>query len=123
MTIHPIVHRFARQFGGSSVAFETLIQSVVNAEGGIDRILAAVRCSVPETETTEEAVSILCRSAVHALADYIMEDDPPDFVEFWAKRWAPQGAKNDPTALNVNWPRNVIQGWLGKHVENKHDDR
>lgn len=114
MTIDPIVHRMARQFGGSSAAFETLVQSVINAEGGITHILAAVRCSLPDTETTEEAVTILCRSAVHALADYMKTEDASGFVEFWAKRWAPQGVKNDPKDLNAFWPKNVLRLWLGK---------
>lgn len=30
-----------------------------------------------------------------------------DFLEFLQKRYAPIGAKNDPTGLNKNWLRNV----------------
>lgn len=114
MKIDPIVHRFARQFGGTSEAFETLIQSVVNAEGGIDRILTAVKCSLPETDTTEEAVTILCRSAVHRLADRAKATDAAGFVEFFGSFWAPRGVKNDPRDLNQFWPTNVLRLWLGK---------
>lgn len=31
----------------------------------------------------------------------------PEFIQYAAKRYAPQGASNDPTALNSNWSRNV----------------
>lgn len=114
MIIDPIVHRYARQVGGTSVAFERLNQSVVIAEGGIDKILKAVRCAIPSTDSTEEAVAILCRSAVHALAEYAFTEDPAGFVAKWAETWAPQGAQNDPTKLNANWPVNVTRLWVGK---------
>ena len=32
---------------------------------------------------------------------------PDTFIEFMGKRWAPVGAKNDPTNLNKNWHKNV----------------
>mgnify|MGYP001577751705 CR=1 FL=1 len=30
-----------------------------------------------------------------------------EYMEFFAGRWAPIGASNDPTGLNVNWLRNA----------------
>lgn len=107
MTIDPDVKRIARQFGVDAA----LIQAVVNAEGDI---LKAVRCSIPETDSREEAIAILCRSAAHALSDYVKLHLGPDFVAFWAHRWAPTGAQNDRTDLNKNWPVNVTKLWLGK---------
>jgi hypothetical protein len=34
------------------------------------------------------------------------------FLTFWAQRWAPVGAANDPQDLNRNWPANVSKLWL-----------
>lgn len=97
----------ARRFGIDSA----LIQSVVNAEGDI---LKAVRCSLPETPDRAKALDITCRSAVHAMSDYIRTHDAEPFVYAWAAKWAPVGADNDPTSLNANWPKNVVKIWLKK---------
>lgn len=86
----------------------TLIAAVERAEGNI---LKAVQCSIPSVDSREQALQITCRSAAHAMCDYIKQTDPEGFVEFWAKRWAPQGAKNDPANLNANWPVNVKRFW------------
>lgn len=120
MTIDPLVARTARHFGLDA----KLIQAVVTAEGNIVR---AVRISVPSVTTVEEALEITCRSAVHAMSDYLLweptaaelaagdaEKTPAGFVRYWARRWAPRHADNDPTDLNKNWPVNVIRLWLGE---------
>lgn len=87
----------------------TLIGAVERAEGNL---LKAVQCSIPSVETREKAIEITCRSLVHAMSDYIKQTDPDGFVDFWAQRWAPQGAKNDPTGLNKFWAGNVLKLWL-----------
>jgi hypothetical protein len=104
VTIQDDVKRIAKKFGVDPA----LIQAVVVAEGNI---LKAVQCSIPSVTTREEALEITCRSASHALSDYIKVIGRGPFVEFWAKRWAPVGAKNDPTSLNANWPKNVLRLW------------
>ena len=104
MTIEPDVKAIATHFGLDPA----LIQAVVRAEGDIIR---AVRCSVPSVTTREQALDVLCRSAVHAMSDFVRAHSPNDFVHAWAKRWAPEGATNDPMNLNANWPRNVIRLW------------
>lgn len=104
MTIQPDVKRIARKFGVSA----ELIQAVVIAEGDI---VKAVKCSVPSVTTREEALEVACRSAAHALSDYVKANDPEGFVAFWGARWAPRGAQNDPTDLNKNWPVNVLKIW------------
>lgn len=100
-----------------------LIQAVVNAEGNI---LKAVQCSVPTVKTREEALKVLCRSAVGALVRFVKDEAAvvvvaggthkldEAFINHWAKRWAPQGAKNDPTNLNKHWPKNVLKFWRQK---------
>ena len=90
-----------------------LIQAVVQAEGDI---LKAVRCSVPTTKDRADAIDITCRSAVHAMSDFLKAGGgtSAQFVAFWAMRGAPDGADNDPTHLNANWPKNVSKLWLGK---------
>jgi hypothetical protein len=104
MTIDPDVQRTAHVWGLPA----ELLQAVVQAEGNI---LKAVQCSLPHTQTREQALTILARSCVHAMADYLHETDPRGFVEFWAARWAPVGAENDPTGLNHNWVANVEKLW------------
>lgn len=108
MTIDPDVKGIAARFGLDA----KLVQAVVNAEGGGTAIIRAVQCSLPSVQTREKAIDVVCRSAVHAMSDFITADDSRrDFVEFWAERWAPQGVANDPTHLNSNWPGNVLKLW------------
>jgi len=109
--IDPDVAVVSRRFGGQSEAFARLIQSVVNAEGNI---LRAVQISIPTVATREQAIEITCRSAVHAMADFLAQNtaDQADFVEFWQQRWAPIGVDNDPHGLNRFWASNVLKGWL-----------
>jgi hypothetical protein len=69
MTIDPDVRGIAAHYNVDS----KLIQAVVNAEGNIVR---AVQCSYPEITTREEAIRIVCRSAIHAMSDYIKATRP-----------------------------------------------
>jgi hypothetical protein len=106
MIIEPDVKGVAAHFGVDP----SLIQAVVNAEGDI---LKAVQCSVPSVQTREKALDVLCRSAVHAMSDYVRlkPESRAEFVAYWGERWAPIGAKNDPHALNANWVPNVRKLW------------
>lgn len=106
MIIDPDVAHAARHFGVDAA----LIQAVVNAEGDI---IKAIKLDPPRVITREEALWITCRSAVHAMSDFLREHgDRSAFVDFWAARWAPVGAENDPKNLNTNWPRNVKAIWI-----------
>ena len=107
MKIDADVIRVARAFGIDPA----LLQAVVHAEGDI---LRAVQCSIPSVNTREEALRVTARSAVHAMCDWIKsggEDRQDAFIAFWAARWAPVGATNDPTNLNANWVHNVDRLW------------
>lgn len=99
------VRRIAARFGVDAA----LIQAVVKAEGNI---LKAVQCSIPTVTTHEQALEITCRSAAHALSDYVKQHHAAEFVKMWGQRWAPVGAANDPTDLNKNWPVNVLKFWI-----------
>lgn len=101
------VRRIAQHYGVDPL----LIQAVVRAEGDI---VKAVQCSVPSVATREQALEVTCRSAAHAMSDYLRANSADAFVRFWAHRWAPIGAGNDPTSLNANWPHNVLTLWVGK---------
>lgn len=94
----------AKQFGIDPA----LIQAVVNAEGNI---VKAVQCSLPSIKTRDDALTVLCRSAAHALSDYVKANHKESFVQFWGQRWAPVGASNDPLHLNEHWPVNVNRLW------------
>ena len=103
--IDPDVRGIAARFGLDP----KLLQAVVTAEGNI---LRAVQCSVPSVQTREKALDVLARSCVHALRDFVHTSGLDDaFVHFWAARWAPLGATNDPRGLNKNWPGNVLTLW------------
>ena len=97
----------------------SLLQAVVAAEGNIVR---AVQCSVPAVTTRAAALRITARSCVHAMVDWI-KSGPGDnierrdaFIAFWANRWAPRGAANDPHNLNANWASNVSRLWMPKEL-------
>ena len=106
MTIDHDVDTIAHQFGVDAA----LIQAVVTAEGNI---VKAVQCSVPNVKDRAEAIEIVCRSAAHAMSDWVKQDPERHaaFVKFWGARWAPVGATNDPTNLNSNWITNVTRLW------------
>jgi hypothetical protein len=116
VTIDPDVAAAAKHWAGDSQAFARLIQAVVIAEGNIVR---AVQISIPSITNRADALDVVCRSAVHAMADFLMyqaataSPSARAFVTFWAARWAPQGVANDPTNLNANWPGNVYKNWVG----------
>ena len=105
MKIDDDVTVISKRFGVDAA----LIQAVVNAEGNI---VKAVQCSIPTVTTRAGAIEVTCRSAAHAMSDFIKANYARGFVEFWSKRWAPQEAENDPTDLNKNWPGNVIKLWV-----------
>ncbi len=107
MTIDLDVAATAKHFGVDAA----LIQAVVQAEGDI---LKAVQCSLPSVSTRQEALEVTCRSAVHAMSDYVKAHDALPFVTFWGARWAPVGADNDPRHVNANWTGNVWKLWTGK---------
>lgn len=106
MTVDADVTAIAHHFG---VAPE-LIQAVMNAEGNI---IQAVHVSIPSVHDRQTAIDVTCRSAVHAMSDWIRADQArlEAFVAFWGARWAPVGVDNDPTNLNTNWVPNVTKGW------------
>jgi hypothetical protein len=84
------------------------LSAVEHAEGGPPRIVKAVSCSVKGVRTREEALMIAARSINHAQSDFIDELGlTAQWVDYFAKRWAPVGVANDPTNLNANFPRNV----------------
>jgi len=94
-----------------------LVQAVVTAEGDIVR---AVQCSFPTVQSRDAALTITARSAVHAMCDWIKsggEERQDAFIAFWANRWAPKGAKNDPKHLNANWASNVDRLWTPAGVQ------
>jgi len=109
VNVDPIVSLRAEHFGTP----ERLAQSVVHAEGGDDAVVKAVQCSMPGVTDFQQAIDVVCRSANHALWDFIVSTGQQEaFVQSWAKRWAPQGAANDPQNLNRFWPLNVLALWI-----------
>jgi len=107
-----------------------LIAAVDVAEGGGERLTQAVRCGVPTVRDRAHAIEITCRSCTHAMSDFIKRNmakmgtdhlDIHDFIYYWALRWAPPDADNDPNDLNPNWPKNVIKAFNQLSLHPPHD--
>jgi hypothetical protein len=91
------------------------IQAMIQAEGGNEAFIRAVRIGVSYVGTFEEAVDVACRTYSHKLNDF-MELDSERFrkwINYLGSKWAPIGAMNDPHGLNKNWVPNVLKA-LGK---------
>lgn len=102
MTIDTDVREVAQHWGIDAA----LLQAVVNAEGNIVKAI-----KIDGITTRDEALKVLARSATHAMSDYIKQTQRQAFIAYWAGRWAPVGAANDPHGLNKNWPVNVLALW------------
>lgn len=110
--LDPDVVSAAKHFGIDPV----LIQAVLKAEGNI---VKAVSLSVPSildlplSDQRAKAIEITCRSAVHALSDWVKANGhQADFVAYWGARWAPIGVANDPHLMNAFWIPNVLAHWV-----------
>ena len=113
--------------------FTSLLVAIIRAEGGEAAFIKAIQCSYPKTATFPEALARACKTLRNRVVEYQSRDLGPlmetqaaaamdpwtgealprrllfttTFIEFLGARWAPVGADNDPTALNVNWVPNV----------------
>ena len=109
-----------------------LLLAMVQAEGGHDAFIKALQCSMPDVKTFDVALARACKT-VRGLAasmpsimiyhkagvdPWTKEASPrcfsitPRFLRELADKWAPQGAANDPHALNANWYGNVERVYL-----------
>lgn len=104
--IDPLVQKWSEHFAGASKLFPYYVSAVIFAEGGMGSILAAVKCSQPDTQTVDKAVEITCRSVVHRMADN-PNYDPHTILTYLGGHWAPIGVDNDPKHLNENWIKNA----------------
>ena len=101
MTIDKDVALVAEFFGEDP----RLVQAIVKAEGNIVR---AVQCSMPTVQTRDKALEVTCRTLNHKRRDFLAAGCPGgDFLAYFASKWAPRGATNDPHDLNANWLPNV----------------
>lgn len=107
MTIDPLVLKWSAHFAGKSKLFPLYVMSIIVAEGGMGRIVAAVQKSQPLVTTQDEAVADTCRSLVHRMADDPTAD-PRERLAYLGGFWAPIGVENDPRGLNVNWVPNAV---------------
>lgn len=104
-TIDSLVHHRAKHWGLPPA----LLQAVVDAEGGLPALVKAVQCSIPDIVDIGPALDITCRSLVHRLADFLLDerDLRVEFLNYFGTKWAPVGVANDPQNLNANWARNA----------------
>lgn len=104
--IDPDVRRIAKRWNLPA----EWVAAVIRQEGGREAIVRAVRCSLPKTKDFDEAVDILCRSAVGALVRLVQSRGLVGaWVETFGNKWAPVGVANDPKGLNAHWIPGVKQ--------------
>lgn len=88
---------------------EQICDAVWHAEGGGD---AAYKYGIRSVEyrDTEDAREICLRSARNNIKRYTRygHKNFDDYLRFFANRWAPVGAKNDPKGLNKYFYKNLI---------------
>lgn len=111
-----------------------LLLAIIRAEGGEAAFVRAVQCSRPDVRDLPTALAIACKTVRNRIFDFetrqlgplfrpaTLETADPwtgeahprrlafaeTFIRFLAARWAPIGADNDPTNLNVHWAKNVL---------------
>jgi hypothetical protein len=114
--------------------FSPLVEAMVRAEGGESAFLTAVRCSLPNTRTYDEALSRCAKTLRNRAVAWEEFDQGPlfevvrypgvdpwtgedrparlivteAFIRFLGARWAPLGMENDPHHLNEHWIGNVV---------------
>jgi hypothetical protein len=107
MTIAPDVKLVAVRWGLPP----EWVQAVVLAEGDGHAFVRAVQCSVPTVQNRAQALEVLCRSLTHRSADWAatagLSEGLSAFWSYFASKWCPVGADNDPHGLNANWLPNV----------------
>jgi hypothetical protein len=124
--------------------FTPLLEAMVEAEGGPDAFIKAVKCSMPDVDSFEVALARACKT-VRRIADeqagkikvfsvkvtdsldpWTGESTPKvlivtdEFIDVLASIWAPPNASNDPKGLNRFWSGNV-KTLVRKHTLEKGD--
>lgn|SRR5574338_627647 len=99
-TIDPDVARISKRWNLPA----EWVAAVIRQEGGREAIVRAVQCSIPSVKTFDDAVDIVCRSAVGALVRLVQGRElVGEWVSVFGAKWAPVGVANDPTNLNAHW--------------------
>lgn len=85
---------------------ERLADAIWHAEGGKKAKVSHGILSVP-TRSSAHARAVCLRTIRNTWGRWEAAGRPGDFIDYLAKRYAPEGVANDPRGLNKNWPRNV----------------
>lgn len=85
---------------------DAMCDAIYLAEGGEKAKKPYGVLSVP-CDSEASCRQICLNSHRNNIKRFYNQDKYDDFVEFFGTRWAPVGAKNDPTGLNRNWVKNV----------------
>ena len=80
----------------------TFLNAIKTAEN--DEARFGVRSE--DVSSPEEANQVLKNSLSKAFDRWMLSGRQMPFIDFFASRWAPIGAKNDPEGLNKNFPKN-----------------
>lgn len=85
---------------------EQVADAVYRAEGGAKTRYPYGVLSV-KVNGEAEARRVCLNSIRNSRQRWYKAGCPGDWLAYFAKRWCPVGASNDPTGLNSNWLRNV----------------
>lgn len=87
------------------VSHQRLADAIRIAEGVKSRHPYGVLSVKVKSEA--EARRVCLRSIRNSEKRWRRDGCPGDFVAYFAKRWCPVGAENDPSGLNRHWVKNV----------------
>jgi hypothetical protein len=86
--------------------FNKVVDAIYLAEGGSKAKVPYGILSV-KVSSKEEARKVCYNTVRNNWKRWENSGNPGTYLEFLASRYAPVGAKNDPTGLNRNWIKNV----------------
>jgi hypothetical protein len=88
---------------------ERIADAIYTAEGGAKAKVPYGIMSV-KVANAQEARKVALNTIRNNWERWHEAGKPGDYLEFLAKRYAPEGAANDPSELNKNWLKNVRAG-------------
>ena len=86
---------------------EQVANAIYLAEGGAKTRYPYGVISVNTHSDPAYAKKIVLNSIARSRERWRKAGRPVDWLAYFASRWCPVGAENDPTGLNSNWLRNV----------------
>lgn len=90
-----------------SIDNEVIVNAIYKAEGGANTKYPYGIVSIDTKGNVEYARKLCFNTVRNNKVRFRNQSKYCDYIEFLGSRYAPVGASNDPTNLNVNWVKNV----------------